>query len=143
MSDEGDSDAERRTRDAAIYATIRDLGATRAVVAFSGGHDEGGPDDVRLFDDERELPTDHDWELYERLGEPIYDEYGGFAGQYHVSGELRIDAVEETMALATLEGADEYREFCEAEERGYMDSRAADRGQQPKRSLLARLFGRR
>jgi hypothetical protein len=126
-----------RERNAAIYAKVRELGATTARVAFSGGHDEGGPDEVRLFDGEREVPIEHDFELYEQLGAPIYDEYGGFAGAFQASGELRIDAVAETLDLVTLSYVDEE----DLDDDDLDDGR--ERPASPLRSLMARLFGRR
>ena len=142
MSD--DRAAELRDRNAAIYATIRDLGATRARLPFSGGHDEGGAEQIHLFDGDRELELDidPDLELWEQLSAPIYDEYGSFAGQYHVSGELRIDAVAETLTVETLEGADDFRAYCAAEEQGWRATQGSASAP-PKRSLVARLFGRR
>ena len=146
--DSGAGKRRQRARDAAIYAKVRDLGGTRAILTFSGGNDEGGPDDIRLFDGEDAVKLDLDldkpetWELFDQLGAPIYDEWGGFAGPFHVSGELRIDASAETMELVTLELVSEDEDL--SEEFREMGIEHADRsGASGRPGFLRRLFGRR
>jgi len=88
---------------AVVFDALKSRGADRAVVAFSGGGDEGGPDSITLFIGEEELSTlsllghngetskdavDTDEELVDALSEPIFDEYHGFAGDFDVMGEV-------------------------------------------------------
>jgi hypothetical protein len=104
---------------AEVFRRIREWGAARAVVEFSGGNDEGGADSIVLYDREGEMigevhghyagghwdpekgrfvevpPTPEqriEAELAEALEGPVYEEYGGFAGDFSVSGRVTWDA---------------------------------------------------
>lgn len=101
------------------FAALSVRGATRAVVQFSGGNDEGGPDLVRLFAGQRVLgeltcaranhPTPGeiaDEELADGLSEPIYDQYGSFAGDYEVNGEVIWDLSDRTVLMVKAERAE-------------------------------------
>lgn len=81
-----------------VFTALEEMGAVKAVVHFSGGHDEGGSDAIfiRLGDGEnKELheynwgdrkQTDEELALAVALAAPIYGEFGSFAGEFSVSG---------------------------------------------------------
>ena len=95
------------------FNELRRRGIVRAVVSFSGGNDEGGVEQINLVSasgvniqledyypgkrwnettQRYESPTSSaDEELAAALGEPIYDRYGTFAGEYYVDGRLIWD----------------------------------------------------
>ncbi len=96
---ESDAKQEGRLDRAGVFAALERLGADRAVVEFSGGNDEGGPDTITLFNGEetlRTLPTS--WQARDAeqdlvavsdvLSEPVFDAYGTFAGDFDVTGEV-------------------------------------------------------
>ena len=76
------------------------MGAVKADVRFSGGHDEGGADyiEIQLGDGEvktlyeynwgEKKQTDEETELAVALAAPIYSEYGSFAGEFSVCGNV-------------------------------------------------------
>ena len=81
------------------FAALRQRGVAKAVVSFSGGNDEGGVNDITLLDAsgetlQHDLPTytygkeGEDVALSEALGEPVYDQYGSFSGEFDVDGEV-------------------------------------------------------
>lgn len=90
---------EKMTREEAFTA-LEEMGAVKAMVYFSGGHDEGGADriDIVLGDGERKEMYEYSWgdhkqtdeelRLAATLAEPVYDCYGGFAGEFSVSGTI-------------------------------------------------------
>lgn len=88
-----------------VFAELARRGATRAEVRFSGGNDEGGADSIVLYNGETEVgdivlsyagPGDPFAEI---LQQPIDDHWGGFAGDYSVSGTLTWDVTNETASL--------------------------------------------
>lgn len=95
-----------------VVRRIRDRGANRAFVRFSGGCDDGGPDEIVLLDGDAPVATmdrtygglapksfvDH--ALEDALASPIYDRWYGFAGDFSVSGTVVWDLEEN---LCTLE----------------------------------------
>lgn len=100
---------------AAVFAALRSRGADRAVVAFSGGGDEGGADSITLYKGEQELstlppdayidkrthgPVDPDVELADALSDPVHREYGGFSGDYDVEGAVVWETKGETVTIA-------------------------------------------
>jgi hypothetical protein len=101
----------------AVFAALKSRGADRAVVAFSGGGDEGGPDSITLYTGEQELSTlptwpgtskdavDTDIELADALSDPISKEYGSFAGDFDVTGEVIWQTEGETVKLTKDERA--------------------------------------
>jgi hypothetical protein len=112
---------------AEVFRRIRERGAVRAVVEFSGGNDEGGAESIALHDGEgREVgkvegghPGGY-WdpqkrrfvevaltpeqraeaEFAEALEGPVYAEYGTFAGDFSVSGRVTWDARNCTVSMS-------------------------------------------
>lgn len=113
------------TREQAFEQLIA-RGADRAVVQFSGGNDEGGPDHIRLFAGERELPElavyvsarnpsaaeQAEETLSDVLSRPIYERYGTFAGDFEVAGELTWDVQQRTVLM----NREEREEWAHSEE---------------------------
>jgi hypothetical protein len=103
-----------------VFSELARVGAIRAVVEFSGGNDEGGPDRVRLFTADGELtdltvcaqpnePTPQEAaeeKLADALSEPIYDRYHTFAGDFEVAGELIWDVIDRTVQMVKDERED-------------------------------------
>lgn len=112
---------------AEVFEKLRELGAVKAVVEFSGGNDEGGAEDIALYDaaGERIGEVDGDppgvcWdpeqerfvevpitpeqrieaELAEVLEAPVYEEFGSFAGDFSVGGQVTWDAKERTVTMS-------------------------------------------
>jgi len=92
------------------FAALQRLGADRAVVEFSGGNDEGGPDTITLFRREgalRTLPTwwqagdpeKHLVALSDALSDPVFEAYGTFAGDFDVNGEVIWDVHAKTVQM--------------------------------------------
>ena len=101
-----------------VFAALKSKGVAKALVHYSGGNDEGGVNQIELFDANGENigqmqeyygcpsiwdevtktykpgppPTD-DERLAEALGAPVYEKYGGFAGEYYVDGIVTWDVV--------------------------------------------------
>ncbi len=96
-----------------VFAALVSRGASRAVVQFSGGNDEGGPDSITLFTREEALGTLPTWpsgrestaaekadlELADALSAPVFEEYGTFAGDFDVTGEVIWDAGTQTVQM--------------------------------------------
>lgn len=100
-----------------VIEKLREGGATRAVVEFSGGNDQGGADRIALYNGEVEICEVHEhyphyhfdqdkkeWvkvplpdeeraeaELSEALTRPVYQAYGTFAGDFDVNGVVVWD----------------------------------------------------
>lgn len=109
-----------------VFAALVERGATKAVVEFSGGNDEGGADRIVLFDGDEDIGTVEQYfsfvyhrdesgawasrpltdserredELAETLAAPVYDEYSGFAGDFSVSGVVEWDAEAGTVSMS-------------------------------------------
>ncbi len=121
-----DSDSDQKPVEldrAGAFAALKRLGADRAVVEFSGGNDEGGPDAITLFAGEdtlRSLPTwwqaggeDRDLgPLSDALSAPVFEAYGTFAGDFDVTGEVIWDVRASTVAMIR----DERSEYEHSEE---------------------------
>jgi len=87
------------TRDQ-IFDKLEEMGAVKADVRFSGGHDEGGADyiEIQLGDGEVKTLYEYNWgdnkqtdeelALAEALVAPIYSEFGSFAGEFSVCGNV-------------------------------------------------------
>jgi hypothetical protein len=99
------------------FAELTRLGADRAVVEFSGGNDEGGPDAITLFRGENALRTLPTWwqagdpekhlvALSDVLSEPVFQAYGSFAGDFDVTGEVIWDLAEKTVQMIRDERSD-------------------------------------
>jgi len=105
---------------ATVFTALRSRGADRAVVTFSGGGDEGGPESITLYTGEQELSTlpldtyigeskhgsvHPDVALADALGDPVHREYGGFAGDFDVMGEVVWEVDDEMVKLIKDERA--------------------------------------
>jgi hypothetical protein len=112
---------------AEVFRKIRERGAVRAFVEFSGGNDEGGAESIALHDGEgREVgkveggnPGGY-WdpekrrfvevaltpeqraeaEFAQALEGPVYEEYGTFSGDFSVSGRVTWDAEKGTVKMS-------------------------------------------
>jgi hypothetical protein len=70
--------------------SLKELGVSKAEVEFSGGNDEGGIDAI-IIDGEHATSN---WDgIYKdtNLGEPIFDRYYSFAGEFEVWGKFIFD----------------------------------------------------
>jgi hypothetical protein len=101
---------QHRLDRAGVFAALARLDTDRAVVEFSGGNDEGGPDTITLFNGEetvRTLPTwwqagDADEDLIalaDAVSDPVFEAYGTFAGDFDVTGEVIWDAQTKTVQM--------------------------------------------
>lgn len=94
------SEDKKMTRDEAFDA-LEEMGAVKANVRFSGGHDEGGADyiEIQLGDGEIKTLNEYVWQdgpkqtdeetaLAVALAAPVYGEFGGFAGDFSVCGDV-------------------------------------------------------
>jgi hypothetical protein len=106
----------------AVYDALSALNVSEARVTFSGGNDEGGADalslikaddptvtyDVNLWggDDEKV-----DKDLVQRLCEPIYDQYGSFAGEFSVYGTLIWNVTTRKCYIDGQESVETYNDF--------------------------------
>ncbi len=115
---------ESRLGRADAFAALERLGADRAVVEFSGGNDEGGPDTITLFNGEetlRTLPTSwqagddkqHLVAVSDALSEPVFEAYGTFAGDFDVTGEVIWDVQSKSVQMIRDErsGYDHFEEL--------------------------------
>jgi hypothetical protein len=103
-----------------VFQALRNKGAWKAIVDFSGGGDEGGADHICLVNEEEiEFGSIDPWgddgnrELAETLTEPIYDRWGSFAGEFYVHGQLIWDAQANTVKFAGEESEQVYKPFEE------------------------------
>jgi hypothetical protein len=110
-----ESDAQHQMLDRpGAFAELARLGADRAVVEFSGGNDEGGPDSITLYQGENNVsalsPSAYaglnasaaqkaEADLVACLSQPIYDQFGGFDGDFDVYGELIWDVAAQTVHM--------------------------------------------
>lgn len=112
---------------AEVFERLRERGAARAVVEFSGGNDEGGAEGIVLYDAAGDAVGEVDngalgsrWdpemgrfvevaatperrleeELAEALEAPIYEEYSSFAGDFSVGGRVTWDAEKGTVTMS-------------------------------------------
>lgn len=101
--------------EADVFARLRDRGATRVEIQFSGGNDEGGADAIRLYDGEKQIgdlpswseygATDPDSVLVEALTGPLYERWGGFGGDFYVHGTLTWDVTTAKTSISGEESA--------------------------------------
>lgn len=114
-----DSTATTDVTRAGVFAELASRGADRAVVQFSGGNDEGGPDSITLYKGEAEMRTLLTWpceedaastkadvRLADALSDPVFEEYGTFAGDFDVTGEVIWEVGEKTVQMIRDERAD-------------------------------------
>lgn len=75
------------------FEALEAAGAVAVTVEFAGGNDEGFAEDPITVDElgrARALHPRTD-ELARALQAPVYDEFGGFGGEFYVSGTLTWD----------------------------------------------------
>jgi hypothetical protein len=108
-----DSTAKTGMTRTEVFAELARRGADRALVEFSGGNDEGGPDAITLckgealvstlsaWPCERNATTDQeaDARLADALSGPVFEVYGTFAGDFDVTGEVIWDSEEKTVQM--------------------------------------------
>jgi hypothetical protein len=122
------------------FAELRNRGAAKAIVAFQGGNDEGGVEEITLLDaDGKEVgklqeyyggstwnPETKKWDkpklnpqvqkdadLAEALGKPVYDKYYNFAGEFYVQGTVIWDVKTQDVKMSGSESHEEWDEFEE------------------------------
>jgi hypothetical protein len=105
---------------AEVFAELASRGADRAVVEFSGGNDEGGPDSITLYRGETQVCTLSVWpceqdatttqkagtRFVDSLSDPVFEAYGTFAGDFDVTGQVIWDVEEETVQMIRDERSD-------------------------------------
>lgn len=91
-----------------IFAELTRRGAHQAIVSYSGGHDEGGHDEIALLANGVEFASlaspwpcstaaEAELEAFiDALAAPIYARFGGFDGATEVDGRLIWDVAERT-----------------------------------------------
>jgi hypothetical protein len=100
----------------AVFAILKDKGVAKVEVQYSGGGDEGGVNEIYLYDNAGKQvasmeeyygassvwdeatktykpadPPNDEQKLSMALCSPVYDKYGGFAGEFYVSGTVTWD----------------------------------------------------
>lgn len=98
-----------------VFALLAARGATKAVLSYNGGNDEGGVDQIVLhvMDDhgevgEVDLPcqwnaTGDDKELAKLLEDPVDAKYGSWAGDFSAYGTLTWDRIAGTVIMDDYE----------------------------------------
>ena len=109
------------TREAA-WTALAELGAVKADVEFSGGHDEGGVDVItvtlgdgsklEMNDWPRNDQNEH-WKVAELLALPVYDRYYSFAGEFSVHGNVVWDVTEKKVKMDGSETVEEWHTINE------------------------------
>lgn len=77
-----------------IFKELKGRGATRAVVDFYGGGDEGYVEDIKLYDvegTEIDSITEDEVEIYDSIYQMLSDEWNGFNGDTDVNGKMVWD----------------------------------------------------
>jgi len=94
-----------------VFALLRARGATKAVLNYNGGNDEGGVDDITLFlplasGEMHEVALQTQWSatgddkvLAELLEAPVDAKYGSWAGEFSAYGSLVWDAEAGTVVM--------------------------------------------
>lgn len=108
---------------AKAWEMLAEIGAVKADVEFSGGHDEGGVDGIAitLGDGSRldtcDWPRDEEknphWRLAELLALPVYDKYYSFAGEFSVHGNVVWDVAEKKVMMDGSETVEEWHTINE------------------------------
>lgn len=108
---------------AKAWEMLAELGAVKADVEFSGGHDEGGVDGIAITlgdgsrldttDWPRDEETNPHWRLAELLALPVYDKYYTFAGEFSVHGIVTWDVAEKTVKMDGSETVEEWHSINE------------------------------
>jgi hypothetical protein len=89
---------------------LAEVGADMAVAPFSGGNDEGGIESVELMKDGETFDS-VGWaekdatraRIYEIMEEPVAAEYGSFAGEFFVSGEVVYEPESQRLRMTRTE----------------------------------------
>jgi hypothetical protein len=114
-----------------VWAWLKSIGATKAIVEFSGGGDEGSIDDLEIFAGEGKIKpeiTGYAWAGYgdskseltedeimgNALAQPIWDKYYTFAGEFHVHGTVTWNVEEGTVMMDGQESVEHYEGFEES-----------------------------
>ena len=106
---------------AEVFDRLGELGAVAAVVPFNGGYDEGfvegitlrgaGGGEVAVIHEDHygdaEEPFEGAHRLAEALSRPVYDEYGGFAGEFEVEGRVVWDVPKATVRMEGSEAGED------------------------------------
>ena len=110
-----------------VFQALRERGAAKAVVKFSGGNDEGGCEGIEFYDqlgnpagEMEEHWGDSEWDpvkqkyvekpltkeqkLSKALCAPVYDKYYSFAGDFYVYGQVVWDV---SAGKVTMDGTEE------------------------------------
>lgn len=104
------------------WDALAELGAVKAEVEFSGGHDEGGVDGIRVtlgdgstmqMEDWPRTDTNPHWRVAELLALPVYSKYYTFAGEFSVHGEVTWDVAEKTVKMNGSETVEEWHSIEE------------------------------
>lgn len=104
-----------------VWAEMEKRGAIKAIIEFSGGHDEGGADAITLTmgDGSKEsLETwrnenDDEGRLITYLQDPLYDRWGSFAGEFSVYGTIEWNVTTRKVTLDGSESVEDYTSFTE------------------------------
>lgn len=119
-----------------VFEKLKELGATKAIVAFSGGNDEGGVDDIYLYNNDQQIShqfgswyTGHTWGYREdgsygvlpdkeeadalavALVAPVDERYATFAGEFYVHGEVVWDVEQKTVYMKGQESYETWSAF--------------------------------
>lgn len=109
-------DERERVKKEETFNLMRACGITKAVVEFSGGNDEGGPDGIEVWREGANEPSDlpvyyarreqegsREEQLADLLVRPVYSEYGSFAGEFYVDGQVIWDLEARTVKMTGSE----------------------------------------
>lgn len=123
-----------------VFEMLEKLNIAKVIVEFSGGGDEGGADSISAYNENNEvveLPkfgkqrvsrfdhTQEKWvydrelteteKMLEALEKPIEDKYGGFDGDFYVSGEVVWDVKKKKVLLSGKESVQHEESFDDEE----------------------------
>lgn len=124
-----------------VYDWIKAQGASKAIVHFQGGGDEGGVENIELmsagetqcirtleefyddgrvwnsqtrqWDRTRELTLEE--KVRKALCKPVYDKYHTFAGEFYVNGTVVWDADKHSCKLSGQESVEHWEDIEEEE----------------------------
>lgn len=103
-----------------VWDIMADMGAIKASVNFSGGHDEGGVDSITITLGDgshrhlSEWPKENDEKdalLVKYACEPVYEQWYGFAGEFSVHGTVVWDAATQKVHMSGDETVESYESF--------------------------------
>lgn len=122
-------ESERPMNKSEVFTTLENLGVGVARVEYSGGHDEGGVDNILLLsaEDPNQKVIVNIWDkngrdpritdqLVNALGGPVYDRYRTFAGEFSVHGEVIWDVESRTITFDGMESEETYHPVCDSVE---------------------------